>query len=60
MSKVLVLIPCYNEKVLFLKIIKKIKQKLLLWMTVQQMDYRKIKKLKNKNFAIISNKKIWI
>ena len=58
MSKVLVLIPCYNEKSSLLKIIKKIKQKVVIMDDCSTDGLSKeIKKLKNKNFAIISNKR---
>ena len=58
MSKVLVLIPCYNEKNSLLKIIKKIKQKVVIMDDCSTDGLSKeIKKLKNKNYAIISNKR---
>jgi len=58
MSKVLVLIPCFNEKGSLLKILKKIKQKVIIMDDCSTDGLSKeIKKLKNKNFTIISNKK---
>lgn len=58
MSKVLVLIPCFNEKGSLLKILKKIRQKVIIMDDCSTDGLSKeIKKLKNKNFTIISNKK---
>ena len=58
MPKVLVLIPCFNEKNSLLKILKKIKQKVVIMDDCSTDGLSKeIKKLKNKNFAIISNKR---
>ncbi len=58
MSKVLVLIPCFNEKSSLLKILKKIRQKVIIMDDCSTDGLSKeIKKLKNKNFTIISNKK---
>ena len=58
MSKVLVLIPCYNEKSSLLKILKKIRQKVVIMDDCSTDGLSKeIKKLKNKNLKIISSKK---
>lgn len=58
MSKVLVLIPCFNEKSSLLKILKKIKQNVLIMDDCSTDGLSKeIKKLKNKKLTIVSNKK---
>lgn len=58
MSKVLVLIPCFNEKSSLLKILKEIRQNVIIMDDCSTDGLSKeIKKLKNKNLTIISNKK---
>ena len=58
MSKVLVLIPCFNEKSSLLKILKKIKYDVLIMDDCSTDGLSEdVKSLKKKNLIIISNKK---
>lgn len=58
MSQVIVLIPCYNEKKSLLRILKKIKQNVLIMDDCStDGSSKEIKKLKNRNLSIVSNKR---